>query len=70
VGHEPFTELVLEAKGEEVLTLRGNLVSDLRALQGQRVQVQGTIIHNQDFLYSSKGLLVETYNQQPLGGDN
>ncbi len=69
VGNEPFTELVLETKQEEVVTLRGQLVSELMALQGQWVKVQGAFIKDQHFSYSSKGFLVEEYSHQPVGGE-
>jgi len=69
VGNEPFTELTIQTKEEEVYTLRGHLIPDLKALQGHWVQLQGEIIKDQQFLYSSKGFLVEEYSHKPLGGE-
>jgi len=69
VGNEPFTELAIQTKGEEVYTLRGHLILELKALQGHWVQLQGAIIKDQQFLYSSKGFLVEDYSHKPLGGE-
>ena len=69
VGNEPFTELAIETKEEDVYTLRGRLVTELKGLQGQRVTLQGKVIKGEDFLYSQKGFLVEGYDHKPVGGE-
>ena len=71
VGNEPFTELAIETKEGEVFTLRGHSVAELKGLQGQWVKLQGKIIEDEHFLYSSKGFLVKGCSHRlPGGGAN
>jgi hypothetical protein len=69
VGNEPFTELAIQTKDGKVYTLRGNLVFDLRGLQGEWLKLKGKIIKDQHFLYSSEGLFVIEYKRTTLNGD-
>ncbi|MBN2468116.1 MAG: hypothetical protein JXD19_08205 [Deltaproteobacteria bacterium] len=62
VGNEPFAELALETRDGKVYTLRGDTVPGLRRLQGQGVRLEGKVITDQRFRYSSAGFLVYEYH--------
>ena len=49
VANEPFTELAIKAKDRKVYPLSGDLVSELRGLQGEWLKLKGKIIKGQPF---------------------
>ena len=68
VGNEPFTELAIQTENEKTYTLRGDLVLELKSMQGQWVKLKGEIIRDRRFLYSSEGFLVEQYEPETIKG--
>jgi len=65
VANEPFTKWAIKAKSRKVYTLSGDLVSELRGLQGEWLKLKGKSLKVNLFCFLLKGFLVLSINVQP-----